>query len=185
MDFSIKKQCQVFWPELTRKGCFQWTTFSSSKWIRSHVIEVLCWVRKPSRWFFFLLFALLWYLGDLIKDQELAVQGAAQIQIKSPLWPPAVMSFLNSLDSQQRAILNCCLALDRKACQEWGQTWHWRTGCQGRAGRQARTDMAPVLTPSATMWNSRERKNGTVMLLPSHQRWKLPEKQIIYPGSAY
>lgn len=137
--------------------------------MRSHLAEVLCWVRKHVVHDYILLFALLWYLGDLIKDQEPAVQGAAQIQIKSPLWPPVVMSFLNSLDSQQRAILNCCLALDRKSCQQWGQTWHWRTGCQGRAGRQAPTDTAPVLTPSATMWNSRERKNGTAMLHPSHQ----------------
>lgn len=152
--------------------------------MRSHFIEVfLGWGNLVH--YYFLLFALLRYLGDLIKDQEPVVQGAAQIQIKSPLWPPVVMPFLNSLASQQRAILNCCLALDRKACQQRGQTWHWRTGCQGRAGRQARTDMAPVLTPSATMWNSRERKNGTMMLHPSHQRWKLPEKDIIYLGSVY
>ena len=36
-------------------------------------------------YFYFLLFALLWYLGDLIKNQEPTVQGAVQIQIKSPL----------------------------------------------------------------------------------------------------
>lgn len=95
------------------------------------------------------------------------------------------MSFLNSLDGQQRPILNCCLALDRKACQQRGQSWHWRTGCQGRVWRQARTDLAPVLTPCATTGNSRERKHGTTMWHPSHQRWKSPEKQIIYLGSVY
>lgn len=37
-----------------------------------------------------------------MKDQEPAAQGAVQIQIKSPLYPPAGLTFLNGLDNLQR-----------------------------------------------------------------------------------
>ena len=54
---------------------------------------------RQGQGFFLLLFALLWYPGDLIKDQEPAMQGAAQTLIKSTLYPPVAISFLNGLVS--------------------------------------------------------------------------------------
>lgn len=63
----------------------------------------LIWDEKnPGTLLFFLLFTLLWYLGDLIKDQEPAVQGAAQAQIKSTLQPPGALSFRSALASLWR-----------------------------------------------------------------------------------
>lgn len=137
LSFSIRRQCQACWPQLTRKGCISLDTNECfpppSKWTRRQITEVSFGMRKTqAHYFFFLLFALLWYLGDLIKDQEPAVQGAAQAQIKSTLQPPGALSFRSALASLWRTSWNCCLAHDSAACQQPGLPWRLRSRLPGR-----------------------------------------------------